>query len=127
MFDIPPLQEIVVHAASYHLDRSVKYNEQNYGLGLRFQTEHHFTMIGGYRNSLYRDSFYVGVGKEFYSYGPFSFRLLAGLVTGYMIPVAPMVLPEVVARFGRLGVAINFVPHIGPLPGVLGFSIVWSV
>ncbi len=127
MFDLPPLQEVVVHAASYHLDRSVDRNENNYGLGLRFKTGEHFTMVGGYRNSMYRDSFYAGVGKEFYSVGPLSFRLLAGIVTGYGVPIAPLVLPEAVARFGNLGVAVNFVPHIGPLPGVFGFSIVWRV
>jgi hypothetical protein len=110
------LQEVVVHVASYHLDRdkNQEFNEFNPGIGLLFRVPGHgfFAAAGIYENSLYRPSAYAGVGKDFPIAGPMAFRLTGALVTGYSYPVIPVILPELTFRAGGYGLAIGYVPEL---------------
>src|SRR5262245_17073269 len=94
------LQEVVVHVASYHFERDKDLNEFNPGLGLHFRVPDHsfFAAVGAFENSLSRPSVYAGIGKDFPIAGPLGFRLSGALITGYMLPVAPIVLPELTVK-----------------------------
>jgi len=109
-------QEIVVHVASYHLDRDKKkdLNEVNPGLGLHFRVPGHsfFAAAGAFYNSLNRVSAYAGIGKDFPIAGPVKFRLTGALVTGYRLPVVPEILPELTLMAGEYGFAIGYLPKL---------------
>lgn len=129
MFDLPidlHLDSVVVYGFAYHTNRDVKHNEVNPGLGLRFKSpdSEWFYMLGDYKNSNWKNSFYFGVGKEFWRFGPFSYSTLIGAITGYNSTVVPVLLPEVAMRFGDYALAVNFVPPTPWNPGVFGFSFI---
>ena len=117
--------EIIVYGAAYHTDRSVPHNEVNPGLGLRFKRpqDSFFYTVGDYKNSEWRNSVYFGVGKEFWRFGPMTFSAMAGGVTGYKMPVMPIVVPEIQLDFGGMGVAVDFIPPTPWSSGVFGFSL----
>lgn len=104
--------EIIVHAASYHFDRAADYNERNTGLAIKTPVGKYFTQAGAYRNSEYRDSFYVGLGKEAQLYGILSARVHAGAVSGYALGTTLYIMPELVARFGRFSAIVGALPDI---------------
>jgi len=108
------LQEVVLHVASYHLERDQDFQEFNPGLGLHFRVPGHdfFAAAGAFENSLARPSVYAGIGKDFPIAGPVAFRLTGALVTGYHIPVAPVVLPELTFTAGTYGLAVGYVPEL---------------
>lgn len=108
------LQEVIIHAASYHTNRSRDFNEFNPGVGLHVSLPDlpFYAAAGVYRNSLYSTSVYAGIGKDFALGGPFSFRLTAGAVTGYEVPVAPALLPELVISGAHYGVSIGYMPKL---------------
>jgi len=120
MFDsLPPLEEVVVHFASYHQDRTNQHNEtNNWGLGLHFtRTDRSQYVAGTYKNSQWKQSIYAGVMWEVYAAGPLSFTVTAGAITGYEMAVTPMLLPEGRLRFGNMSLIVTYVP------GIFGFSI----
>lgn len=108
------LHEVAVHVASYHLERGKDYNEANLGLGLKMKApaSRWFVAAGGYQNSLYRTSLYAGVGTDLPKTGPLALRLTAGVVTGYNIPVAPALLPELVFSVRGFGASIGYMPKM---------------
>lgn len=76
------------------------WNEVNLGGGLEYRLNHRFHLAAGtYRNSIHRQSFYVGVGIESGDNKTVGFGLEGGLITGYEIPVVPSLIPYV--RFGE--------------------------
>mgnify|MGYP000016283876 FL=1 len=83
------------HLGTYHLDRTPWLNENNPGWQLTVGR----LQVGGYLNSFGNMSFYVA--RRFDSY-PFSASY--GLVTGYFLPVAPMVLKTVKIRRVIIGI-----------------------
>jgi len=120
MFDsLPPLEEVVVHFASYHQDRTNPHNEtNNWGLGLHFtRTDRSQYVAGTYKNSQWKQSVYAGVMWEVYAAGPLSFNVLAGGITGYNMAVMPVLLPEGRLHFGNTSLIVTYVP------GIFGFSI----
>lgn len=107
-------KEIVVHVAAYHPDRSRGYNEMNPGLGLRLPlfNSRWFAAAGFYRNSLDRNTTYVGVGVNVPLSNHVGLRFTTGMMTGYEVPFLPVVIPEMVISGKNYGVAIGFVPKI---------------
>jgi len=76
---------IQINLASYHPGNSSEYNQFNRGIGLEYYLDSFFLAGGYFWNSLYRDSFYAGVGKEF-TFGNTEWvglGAIAGLITGY--------------------------------------------
>lgn len=113
------LQEIAVHAASYHLERGKDRNEFNPGLGLKVRpvrdaesTDRWFVAGGFYRNSFYRTSVYVGIGTDVPLAWGAALRFTAMGVTGYSLTVSPVIVPELVLHARGYGVSVAFVPKL---------------
>jgi hypothetical protein len=108
------LQELVVHVASYHADRSKGFNEVNPGLGLKIKrpSSRWFLSLGGYENSFYRPSVYAGIGTDMVLSDHVALRFTAAGATGYLLPVMPVIVPELVLRAGSYGVAIGYLPKL---------------
>jgi hypothetical protein len=122
-------KELIVHIASYHTSRDENLNERNYGLGLRMPIrERVFATAGFYRNSLDRESVYLGAGWWLLEKGPMSLRVLVGAVTGYQVAVAPVVIPEAAIGARAWRVAFSYVPEIkldeGGVNHVFTFSVI---
>jgi len=78
----------VLHVGSYHFDRSQDWNEQNYGLGYRYQYNANWSyQTGFYKNSYSRDTLYAIVQHEWRIFGVQA-GAFAGFVTGYDAPIA---------------------------------------
>lgn len=70
--------------ASYHLDRDFDYNEFNPGVGLEVHLDNDFHLgVGGYKNSYYTDTYYIGGGYTFHesdiSIGNRNFQISTGI------------------------------------------------
>ncbi len=107
---------------SNHIGRPGVYNEQNEGRGYR--DENGFA-VGSYRNSLGKNSVYVGKelrkGLASGRFGNLDIGLSAGLVTGYpQAPVVPMVQPQLVWHGKDAELALGLVPPVkGMTPPVI--------
>lgn len=83
---------------SYHFDRKAGFNERHPGLG--YSTADGYG-AGWYRNSLDKDSFYVGKEWRKPLNGMLDATLQASLVTGYpAAPVLPAVMPGLLGKLG---------------------------
>ncbi len=102
---------VVIHAASYHPDvRS--YNEINPGIGFRSYNDKTFFAIGAYKNSISKESAYIGAGIKVASYKNVDVSLTAGIITGYILPIAPFVIPEFSVNFKNVKLLINYIPKV---------------
>ena len=111
----------VLHMASYH-PSARNYNEVNPGIGVRKtkkdQTKQDaFLSFGGYKNSLGKVSVYAGGGMHLHRIKAVDFTVVAGLVSGYQVLIAPFVMPEVGINFG----AAKFGLPWSPVDNKLGF------
>ena len=114
-----PTNFLDVNVAAYHWDRqavvSRKLNESNPGIGLEHVDGRIRTAIGYYKNSLFKPSLYgfagVDVVQKDLSVGKLSFGILAGGVTGYNLPVAPVIGAVATFQAKRLGVNILLTPN----------------
>ena len=108
------LYEVAVHAVSYHFDRSKDFNEINPGLGIKLKAPDRniFLALGEYKNSLYRTTAYAGIGTDFPIIDHVAARFTAGLLTGYEIPLVPVIVPELVFSAGGYGVAVGYIPKL---------------
>lgn len=104
---------LVLSGLSYHFDRTKKYNEQNFGLGLEHRLSEDFRLsMGWYRNSLYRTSRYAGLTYAPLELGPARIGVSLGAVTGYYRDpdrVLALVLPTLMID-GAVGINIGIVP-----------------
>ena len=93
-----------------HHDKS-GYRESNPGLGVRVDSGRWTGWLAGtYRNSLDRQSVYVGREWLWPLAGPLSIGGILVGATGYRSPVVPVPLGEVVARWRRLELALLLQP-----------------
>lgn len=87
------------------------YNENNYGIGIRIDDGRWSGWaIGTYRNSIDRQSVYIGREWTWHVAGPVHIGALAGAATGYRTPIMPLALPELVVRFKRIEAAFLWQP-----------------
>ena len=108
--------EIIVHAISYHADRAADYNERNFGIGLRVPVSDRTKLaVGAYNNSLYRDSYYIGMSREMLRFSNVTVSIMAGIITGYQHTIMPVVAPEVTLWSGNVGVSIMALPSVAGL------------
>jgi hypothetical protein len=103
--------QIVMHAASYHFE-GAGHEGFNPGAAIRVPRARSFLTVGGYRNSLGRESVYAGIGYTVADYGWIRFNVLGGAVTGYQIPVAPALVPEVEIVRGRVSLMFGLIPPL---------------
>ncbi len=117
-----------INLASYHPGNADEYNQFNRGIGLEYYFDSFFLAGGYFWNSLYRDSFYAGVGKEI-SFGTaewIGLGAIAGLITGYddgQEP-RPAVVPYVYLKKDRYTLKIHYLPEIGDVEDdAIGFAL----
>ncbi len=106
-----------INIASYHPGNSDEYNQFNRGIGIEYHYDSFFLSGGYFWNSLYRDSFYAGLGKEF-TFGDVDWvgiGAIAGLITGYSDGQEPQaaVVPYVFFSKDRYTVKIHYLPELG--------------
>jgi hypothetical protein len=107
---------VSVMGASYHTDRAAGYNETNPGIGIEQGDKYFRAVLGYYRNSLNRDTFYLGVSQTPFHAGGFSFGYTAGLASGYPHQ-APLFVGALV-MYERSGYGVNLIAAPA-LPGTV--------
>ena len=119
---------IQINLASYHPGGSGEYNEFNRGIGLEYYFDSYFIAGGYFWNSLYRDSFYAGIGKEL-TFGGVDWigvGAIAGLITGYddgQEP-RPAAVPYIFLTKEKLTLKIHYLPELGDIDqDSFGFAI----
>lgn len=99
------------------------WNEVNPGIGIEYNLGDHWHLSAGtYKNSIYRQSFYVGGGVETNGGKNYGLGADIGAITGYEIPVTPSIVPylRLGKRDGAFNVKILGIPPIkGLTPAVL--------
>lgn len=117
-----------LNIASYHPSSSEDYNEFNRGLGIEYHLDNFYLSGGYFWNSLYRHSFYAGVGKEF-TFGDvnwFGVGALAGALTGYKEGQRPRpaVVPYIFFTKDRYTFKIHYIPELGDVQDdAFGFAL----
>lgn len=75
---------IGLHIGSHHVG-SNQFNNVNPGIYVRTEDD---VVIGGYRNSIRRNTFYVA---KVFETDQHPFGVVVGAATGYLLPVTPLV------------------------------------
>lgn len=89
-----------LHLGTWHVDRQVNYKEFNPG---GFISCNKFT-IGGFANSEYKTSYYLGYLFEYKDFG-----LFVGGVSGYSDKIQPMLIPSY--KIPNTPIRINYLPQ----------------
>ncbi len=117
-----------LNLASYHPGSSADYNEFNRGIGIEYYFDSFFLAGGYFWNSLYRDSFYAGIGKEI-TFGEvdwFGVGAIAGLITGYddgQKP-RPALVPYMFFTKDRYTLKVHYLPELGEVEDdAFGFAV----
>lgn len=84
----------IAHGFSYHLYNH-DFNQQNYGVGLRFERDDIGVQVGAYNNSLRKDGVYAVVDwsplqTELFGCFKAEAGIFAGATTGYLYPITPV-------------------------------------
>ena len=89
-----------------------EFNEQNFGLGLSFESTHHSIGFGFYDNSFGDTSVYIGMGFYTNKNKPLRFGVDLAGVSGYEKYGFPpvVVMPNVVATAGKFRVKAGLIP-----------------
>ena len=117
-----------LNLASHHPGSSEDYNEWNRGLGIEYHLDEFFITGGYFWNSLYRDSFYLGVGKEltFGNVNWIGIGAIAGALTGYEDGQEPLpaVVPYLFLTKDRYTIKIAYIPEFGDVEDdAFGFAL----
>lgn len=107
---------VSVMGASYHTDREAGYNEKNPGVGIEQGDKNLRAVLGYYRNSLNRDTFYLGVSNTPIHIGGFNFGYTAGLASGY--PNQAPLFAGALVTYERNGYGANLIAAPA-MPGVV--------
>lgn len=110
-----------------------RWNESNYGLGisLKNNTEDGLLrslLLGQYHNSIGNNTTYAGAefGKRLLGNDKLNLNggVTAGLMTGYDIPLVPMILPTLSVGVGDANYNLRYSPHVpGMSPEVYMFNV----
>lgn len=120
--DIKPA--LVSGFVSHHIATKKTFNENNYGIGYRFDESG--VIVGYYRNSEYRNSVYATYEARWKLTDNLHVGVIAGAVTGYRWAVTPLVLPEMVLQVGRAELAATYIPKIdGHTPALTALQTRW--
>lgn len=107
---------VSVMGASYHTDRAAGYNETNPGIGIEQGDANLRAVLGYYRNSLSRDTFYLGLSHTPIRIGGIGIGYTAGLASGYPNQ-APLFVGALVS-YERSGYGVNLIAAPA-LPGTV--------
>jgi hypothetical protein len=122
---------IVGHGFSRHLDNH-NFREKNYGLGIRYSHEDFGLQIGAYKNSIYKDSMYVGIDWNIIQtkvYGCLDTEagVYYGAVTGYKYAVTPIVGLQAALKCDNVFVRVRAIPDFfynSKMAGSVEFGVV---
>lgn len=109
---------------SYHFtqpDEGKHYNQLNYGLGIEQTVNKDWRVAGGwYKNSNFRDSFYLGALYTPWKVSGLSVGAFGGVVSGYLPEnrLMPVIVPYVGYEWECFGVGFGALP-----PVVVGLQI----
>jgi hypothetical protein len=108
--------DLVVHTVSKHIGTDVKFNEANFGLGIRLPYNEDLSFESGfYRNSHSRISVYGLADYTPLHLGPVRAGLYGAIVTGYPIaPVAPAAGLVSHITFAPVTVTLRYLPDLHP-------------
>jgi hypothetical protein len=86
---------LITHGLSKHIDNH-NFNERNYGVAVRYDHEDWGIQLGGYRNSINKNSVYAGVDWSPFKYETNSCVKIEagayyGFATGYKFDITPVV------------------------------------
>lgn len=102
---------------SQHFKNAGKFNQQNAGFGMEYAIDKERSLvIGEYRNSVHKDTRYIGGAWMPLGYGLVKVGALAGLVDGYPKMRGggffPVLLPLVAVETKYVGVNLTVMPSI---------------
>jgi hypothetical protein len=104
--------------ASYHVNRTEKLNQRNYGLGLEYHTGDMTYVAGRYKNSDYRNSVYALAAWTPLSVGILHAGIGIGVVNGYPSlnngGIAPAGIAIIKLEMERVGLNLAFNPSLSP-------------
>lgn len=108
---------------SYHLNRAIEHNENNFGLGLEYHIHPDVYLIGGfYDNSYNRNTTYGGGMYMPFERSGFRAGMMAVLASGYESHLVLIAAPMFSYEYRHVGV--NFMALIAPSRrGVLGAQV----
>lgn len=119
--DVRAETSLIIHGVSKHTG-SYAYNENNTGLGLRYQVNHDWSVqAGSYINSYNKRTTYVAGNYTPIHYGALKLGAFAGVGTGYDQPIMAGLLA--VYDFGKVTASVRAVPKVGKLDGVVALEI----
>ena len=86
---------LVAHGISKHIDNH-NFNERNYGGAVRYERDDWGVQVGGYRNSINKNSVYAGIDWSPFKYETesclkFDAGAYYGVASGYKFAVTPVV------------------------------------
>ena len=116
------------HGISKHLNTDMPFNEKNNGVGISWDSgERGMWSFGRYQNSMDKKSHYINYTTNFINEKNYRIGVITGLVTGYPMPVAPVVAPLI--SFGDTHrVNIGALPQIkGITPAVIFMNFQWRI
>ena len=104
------------HGFSYHLDNH-NFNQENYGVGLRFERDDIGVQAGTYYNSVRKDSAYALVDwsplqTELFGCFKAEAGLCAGATTGYLHPVIPVAGLQSSIKCGNVFARVRVAPDL---------------
>jgi len=104
----------IAHGFSYHLDNH-NFNQQNYGVGLRFERDDFGVQVGAYNNSLRKDGVYAIVDwsplrTELFGCFTAEAGVFAGATTGYLYPVSPVAGLQSAIKCGKVFARVRVAP-----------------
>lgn len=107
---------VVFTVASLHFNDSRHYEQFNPGIGVEWAVEPVRVSAGAYRNSSARLSVYGSVSRE-WGGDRFGAGVEVGAVTGYKVPVLPLVFPFARVSAGQWDLKVNVLPTARPILG----------
>lgn len=114
--------DVTIPIGSYHFDRDKNWNESNTGIGLVYKD---YT-AGYYKNSYYKDTFYVGYRWRPLSWGEHvKAGLTVALATGYDSPL--LVIPTLSIESKVVSTDFIFAPTLGKASGFVGMQLRFTI
>ena len=105
---------LVAHGISKHIDNH-NFNERNYGGAVRYDHDDWGVQLGGYRNSVNKNSFYAGIDWSPFRYqtnscvkfeaGPYY-----GAASGYKFAVTPVIGLQAAAKCDNVFARVRVMP-----------------
>ena len=123
--------KIVLMTVSKHSQDNEYYNNQNYGLGYEFTSEHNIGYhLGAYHNSYYKPTVYIGLHYHKEILKDLTIGTEVNLATGYKVDTGYRVLPtptiSIRYKWVRLVTSYPFASMVNS-DDVINLQFVWEI